>query len=331
MAKKEPILDTTNSRDGSTLEGDSDKQEPQPKSVPTPLVANENSGQVDDTQITTEQLEEPISPSVPPTVHVSQNNIHVQPSNSTPTATATRSSTPTTQVVPVPAAPVPPVTSKSSGQAGNVQINGKQSTNPSNIANASSDVNSKSITKEPVATESNQQSSQPPLSSFDLSSPQRFVNDEVSSIAGDLRSEASTEDDVSSLDIADDECSEASSTVGKNPLIMDVTDEKEPLPSTAEPDFTLKSSNSPQSTKSSKLPTVATWTLAVAGILAGVAASVACFAFGASLLVVGITAGVGACCLVAAAIIYCCNQPSNSLEKSSAEAVAATIGTPLKP
>nr|WP_264703764.1 hypothetical protein [Wolbachia endosymbiont (group A) of Volucella inflata] len=290
---------------------------------PQPSVANNKSEQVNDAQTTTKQLEEPISPSVPPTVHVSQNNIHVQPSNSTPTATATRSSIPTTQVVPknVPAAPVPPVTSESSGQADNVQINGKQSTNPSNIANASSDVNSKPITKEPVVTESNQQNSLPPLSSFDLSSPQRFVDDKVSSITGVLRSEVSIEDNTSSLDITDDEYSEDSSVVSEDSLIEDVTDEKEPLlDKTNKGDSTLKSSNSPQSTKSSKLPTVVTWTLAVAGVLAGVATPVAYFAFGASLLVAGITAGVGACCLVAATIIYYCTPKSqvenNEVEKS---------------
>ncbi|MFJ5389127.1 MULTISPECIES: TomO hydrophobic C-terminal domain-containing protein [Wolbachia] len=47
---EESMLGTTNSKDGSTLEGDSDKQEPQPKSVPTPLVAKENSGQVNNVQ-----------------------------------------------------------------------------------------------------------------------------------------------------------------------------------------------------------------------------------------------------------------------------------------
>ncbi|WP_264337947.1 TomO hydrophobic C-terminal domain-containing protein [Wolbachia endosymbiont (group A) of Cheilosia soror] len=285
---------------------------------PQPSVANNKSEQVNDAQTTTKQLEEPISPSVPPTVHVSQNNIHVQPSNSTPTATATRSSTPTTQVVPknVPAAPVPPVTSESSGQADNVQINGKQSTNPSNIANASSDVNSKPITKEPVVTESNQQNSLPPLSSFDLSSPQRFVDDKVSSITGVLRSEVSIEDNTSSLDITDDEYSEDSSIISEDSLIEDVTDEKEPLlDKINKGDSTLKSSNSPQSTKSSKLPVIAASALAIAGIISGVAVAVYL-----EMLAVGIA--VGACCLVAAVIIYCCNRPSSSFKGSNVELIA---------
>ncbi|WP_353274886.1 hypothetical protein [Wolbachia endosymbiont (group A) of Ennomos erosarius] len=289
-----------------------------PDQVPTPLVANENSGQVDDTQTTTKQLGKPISPSVPPTMHVSQNNINFQPSNSTSKVTATRSSTPTTQVVPknVPAASVPPVTSKSSGQEDNVQINSKQSTNPSNIANASSDVNSEPITKEPVATESNQQNSLPPLSSFDLSSPQRFVDDKVSSITGVLRSEVSIEDNTSSLDITDDEYSEDSSVVSEDSLIEDVTDEKEPLlDKTNKGDSTLKSSNSPQSTKSSKLSVIAASALAIAGIISGVAVAVYL-----EMLAVGIA--VGACCLVAAVIIYCCNRPSSSFKGSNVELIA---------
>ncbi|MDX5462096.1 MAG: hypothetical protein O7157_00780 [Wolbachia endosymbiont of Tetragnatha montana] len=52
--------------------------------------------------------------------------------------------------------------------------------------------------------------------------------------------------------------------------------------------------------------------LAITGVATGIAIAVYL-----EMLAVGIA--VGACCLVAAAIIYCCNQPSNSLEKSSAE------------
>ncbi|WP_375604069.1 hypothetical protein NOX90_07050 [Wolbachia endosymbiont of Anurida maritima] len=77
-----------------------------------------------------------------------------------------------------------------------------------------------------------------------------------------------------------------------------------------------------KNTQKSKWPTVAIWTFAVAGILAGAAASAAYFAFSVSLLTTGIIAGVGVCCLVAALIIYCCNRPSNSLEGSNVEPVA---------
>ncbi|WP_265027270.1 ankyrin repeat domain-containing protein [Wolbachia endosymbiont (group A) of Bombylius major] len=77
-----------------------------------------------------------------------------------------------------------------------------------------------------------------------------------------------------------------------------------------------------QNTQKSKWPTVATWTFAVAGILAGAAAPAAYFAFSVSLLTTGIIAGVGVCCLVAAVIIYCRNRPSSSLEGSNVEPVA---------
>ncbi|NEV49616.1 hypothetical protein EUZ93_03915 [Wolbachia pipientis] len=75
-------------------------------------------------------------------------------------------------------------------------------------------------------------------------------------------------------------------------------------------------------TQSIQKSTVATWTFAVAGILAGAAAPAAYFAFSVSLLTTGIIAGVGVCCLVAAVIIYCCNRPSNSLECNNVGPVA---------
>ncbi|WP_341816921.1 hypothetical protein [Wolbachia endosymbiont (group A) of Agelastica alni] len=77
-----------------------------------------------------------------------------------------------------------------------------------------------------------------------------------------------------------------------------------------------------QNTQKSKWPTITTWTLAVAGVLAGVATPVAYFAFSVSLLTTGIIAGVGVCCLVAALIIYCCNRPSSSFKGSNVELIA---------
>ncbi|WP_425386427.1 host RNA manipulator TomO [Wolbachia endosymbiont (group A) of Barypeithes pellucidus] len=77
-----------------------------------------------------------------------------------------------------------------------------------------------------------------------------------------------------------------------------------------------------QNTQKSKWPTVAIWTFAVAGILAGAAAPAAYFAFSVSLLTTGIIAGVGVCCLVAALIIYCCNRPSSSFKGSNVELIA---------
>ncbi|MDX5526831.1 MAG: hypothetical protein O7167_02990 [Wolbachia endosymbiont of Andrena nigroaenea] len=77
-----------------------------------------------------------------------------------------------------------------------------------------------------------------------------------------------------------------------------------------------------QSVQKNKWPTTATWKLAIAGVLAGIAASVAYFTFSASLLVTGVISGVGACCLVAAAIVCYCNKLSSSLEKISIDKVA---------
>ncbi|MGL9758430.1 MAG: ankyrin repeat domain-containing protein [Wolbachia sp.] len=75
----------------------------------------------------------------------------------------------------------------------------------------------------------------------------------------------------------------------------------------------------PQNTKRSKLPFIAV-SLAVDGVATGIAIAVYL-----EMLALGIAVG-AICCLVAAAIY--CSSPSNSLEKSSVEAVAATIETP---
>lgn len=48
------------------------------------------------------------------------------------------------------------------------------------------------------------------------------------------------------------------------------------------------------------------------------AALIAHFVFQASLLTTGIIAG---CCLIAAVVTYCANNPSNSLENSNAKVV----------
>ncbi len=76
-----------------------------------------------------------------------------------------------------------------------------------------------------------------------------------------------------------------------------------------------ESTTTTQNMQRSKVPTIAV-TLAMITIPA---ALVAHFVFQASLLTTGIIAGIGACCLVAAAIIYYCNKPSNSLENSNTE------------
>lgn len=65
----------------------------------------------------------------------------------------------------------------------------------------------------------------------------------------------------------------------------------------------------PQNARS-KLPVIAASMLAITGVATGIAIAVYL-----EMLMVGIA--VGACCLVAAAIIYYCNKPLNSLEESS--------------
>ncbi|BEP30692.1 MAG: hypothetical protein WBIAU1_01700 [Wolbachia endosymbiont of Drosophila biauraria] len=66
-----------------------------------------------------------------------------------------------------------------------------------------------------------------------------------------------------------------------------------------------------QNTQKSKRPTIATWTLVVAGVVSGVAIAVYL-----KMLAAGIA--VGACCLVAAAIIYCCT-PKSQVENSKVD------------
>ncbi|WP_265026167.1 host RNA manipulator TomO [Wolbachia endosymbiont (group A) of Bibio marci] len=71
--------------------------------------------------------------------------------------------------------------------------------------------------------------------------------------------------------------------------------------------------NGSQNIKSSKLPVIAASALAVAGVVSGVAIAVYL-----EMLAAGIA--VGACCLVAAAVIYCCT-PKSSVENSNVETV----------
>uniref|UniRef100_A0AAU7YL73 Ankyrin repeat domain protein n=1 Tax=Wolbachia endosymbiont of Oeneis ivallda TaxID=3171168 RepID=A0AAU7YL73_9RICK len=69
-----------------------------------------------------------------------------------------------------------------------------------------------------------------------------------------------------------------------------------------------------QNTKRSKLPVTASSVLAIAVIVSGIAIAVYL-----EMLAVGIALGV--CCLIAAAVIYCCNSPANSVENSTAEVI----------
>ncbi|MDE5057386.1 ankyrin repeat domain-containing protein [Wolbachia endosymbiont of Drosophila bocki] len=78
---------------------------------------------------------------------------------------------------------------------------------------------------------------------------------------------------------------------------------------------------SSRSEKRSKLPGVAASALAIAGVALGVAIAVHL-----EMLAVGIA--VGACCLVAAAIIYYCNEPSKSLKNSNVQGFSEKVPQP---
>ena len=79
--------------------------------------------------------------------------------------------------------------------------------------------------------------------------------------------------------------------------------------------------DTPRSKEKNKLPTVCAFTLAIAGIVSGIAIAVY-----SGMLAVGIAVGI--CCLIAAAVIYRCNNPSNLLKGSNAE-VAMNQGQEL--
>ncbi|WP_375315987.1 hypothetical protein [Wolbachia endosymbiont (group A) of Colletes cunicularius] len=68
-----------------------------------------------------------------------------------------------------------------------------------------------------------------------------------------------------------------------------------------------------QNAQSSKLPIIVSSAFAIAGVISGLA-----IAFYLEKLTLGITVGL-VCCLVAFAIIYCCNRPTNSLETSNVQ------------
>ncbi|WP_353283124.1 hypothetical protein [Wolbachia endosymbiont (group A) of Pogonocherus hispidulus] len=150
---------------------------------------------------------------------------------------------------------------------------------------------------------------------------------------------STVDDDISSL--SGDEHSSASSNAGDVSTTEDITDNEKPVVTTTDSKegndqltgkgdsqgpqiVVIGNSNNvvvedndvethPQNTKSSKLPVVAASALALAGVASGVAI-VVCL----EMLAVGIA--VGACCLVAAAVIYC-YTPKSSVENSNVETV----------
>lgn len=88
-----------------------------------------------------------------------------------------------------------------------------------------------------------------------------------------------------------------------------------------QPSYPGKNNPAPQNAKS-KLPVIAASMLAITGVATGIAIAVYL-----EMLMVGIA--VGACCLVAAAIIYYCNRPSNLLEGSNVESPAISASAPI--
>ncbi|WP_265039869.1 TomO hydrophobic C-terminal domain-containing protein [Wolbachia endosymbiont (group A) of Trypoxylon clavicerum] len=80
---------------------------------------------------------------------------------------------------------------------------------------------------------------------------------------------------------------------------------------------------SSRSEKRSKLPGVAASALAVAGVALGITIAVHL-----EMLAVGIAVG-AICCLVAAAIVYYCNKPSNSLENSNVQGFSEKVPQPI--
>ncbi|WP_353270447.1 hypothetical protein [Wolbachia endosymbiont (group A) of Myopa testacea] len=162
------------------------------------------------------------------------------------------------------------------------------------------------------------------LESEDNPQPETLVND------------TNTLDDNASLS-SSDEHSSTSSNAGDVSTTEDITDNEEPVVTTTDSKegndqptgkgdsqgpqiIVLGNSNNvvvedndvethPQSTKSSKLPVIAASALAIAGIISGVAVAV-------YLEMLAVEIAVGACCLVAAAVIYCCT-PKSSVESKN--------------
>ncbi|WP_395463047.1 hypothetical protein [Wolbachia endosymbiont of Cantharis cryptica] len=82
------------------------------------------------------------------------------------------------------------------------------------------------------------------------------------------------------------------------------------------------SDDASQNEKRSKLPIVAASALAIAGVALGITIAVYL-----EMLAVGVA--VGACCLVAAAIVYYCNEPSKSLKDSKVQGVSEKVPQPI--
>ncbi|WP_264328645.1 lipase family protein [Wolbachia endosymbiont (group A) of Andrena hattorfiana] len=128
-----------------------------------------------------------------------------------------------------------------------------------------------------------------------------------------LANDTNTLDDNASLS-SSDEHSSTSSNAGDVSTTEDITDNEEPVVTTTDSKEgndqpTGKGDSQGPQIKSSKLPVIAASALALAGVASG-AAIVVC------LEMLAVEIAVGACCLVAAAVIYCCT-PKSSVESKN--------------
>ncbi|WP_174515901.1 host RNA manipulator TomO [Wolbachia endosymbiont of Cardiocondyla obscurior] len=310
---EESMLGTTNSKDGSTLEGDSDKQEPQPKSVPTPLVAKENSGQVNNVQSNGRQSD-------------NQNNKDIQDVSATISDQVT---------------PVSSDTENNKVEKSGVSLQSSGYVDNSTVlsfvdrervihvdAQVSGDVSClvETISEDTDEVASNQNGvllleAQPMVQSYDSSEKgntnlQSAGDSSVGVVskngsdqlpADNLEQNSKGVDDssvsVQSIGMVISQSNSASTITldDHKPLMKDIENDNDP---------SEEDNDSPQNIKKSTLSTIVVSTLVVAAV-ASIAISVYL-----EMLAVGIA--VGACCLVAAAVIYCCT-PKSQVENSEVE------------
>ncbi|WP_264339212.1 host RNA manipulator TomO [Wolbachia endosymbiont (group A) of Cydia splendana] len=312
---EESMLGTTNSKDGSTLEGDSDKQEPQPKSVPTPLVAKENSGQVNNVQSNGRQSD-------------NQNNKDIQDVSATISDQVT---------------PVSSDTENNKVEKSGVSLQSSGYVDNSTVlsfvdrervihvdAQVSGDVSClvETISEDTDEVASNQNGvllleAQPMVQSYDSSEKgntnlQSAGDSSVGVVskngsdqlpADNLEQNSKGVDDssvsVQSIGMVISQSNSASTITldDHKPLMKDIENDNDP---------SEEDNDSPQNIKKSTLSTIVVSTLVVAAV-ASIAISVYL-----EMLAVGIA--VGACCLIVAIVTYC-YRPKTLIENDKVERV----------
>ncbi|WP_353277244.1 hypothetical protein [Wolbachia endosymbiont (group A) of Agelastica alni] len=189
----------------------------------------------------------------------------------------------------------------------NTQVNKRSSDNAAspivNVEDTSAMIGETATSNQVVNEEDNNQSKNPGLES----AVSKNGNDQLP--ADNLEQNSKGVDDssipVQSIGMVISQSNSASTiTLGDDkPLMKDIENDNDP---------SEEDNDSPQNTKKSTLSTIVVSTLVVAAV-----ASIAIFVY-LEMLAVGIA--VGACCLVAAAVIYCCTPKSqvenNEVEKS---------------